>query len=40
MTIWSIILGGAAGFAFGGPIGGLVGEKPPLPLPATRLNAI
>ena len=25
MTIWSIILGGAAGFAFGGPIGGLVG---------------
>ena len=25
MTIWSIILGGTAGFAFGGPIGGLVG---------------
>ena len=25
MTIWSIILGGTAGFAFGGPIGALVG---------------
>lgn len=25
MTIWSILIGGAAGFAFGGPIGALVG---------------
>jgi DnaJ like chaperone protein len=25
MSIWGIIIGGAAGFAFGGPIGGLLG---------------
>ena len=29
MTIWGLIIGGAAGFALGGPIGALLGAAAP-----------